>query len=175
VPERMDGTAVRIEQWAETDLELLRRSNVPAMTEHLGGPETEEKILARHRKYVAIAGTGTGRMFRVVLLPEGRVAGSVGYWDSVWQGEGVYEAGWAVLPEFQGRGIAVAAVTKAVARARADGNHRHLHAFPSVGNPASNAVCRRAGFSLVAECDFEYPVGHAIRCNDWIRDLTSVM
>jgi hypothetical protein len=35
-------------------------------------------------------------------------------------------------------------------------------------------VCRKAGFELVGECDFEYPKGHPIRCNDWRYDLTAV-
>jgi hypothetical protein len=58
-----------------------------------------------------------------------------------------------------------------VARARAEKTHRYLHAFPSVGDPASNAVCRKAGFSLRGECDVEYPAGHPLRCNDWRLDL----
>jgi RimJ/RimL family protein N-acetyltransferase len=57
--------------------------------------------------------------------------------------------GWNVLPPFQGRGIASRAVTMAAAQAAADGKHRYLHAYPSVDNPASNAVCRKAGFELL--------------------------
>lgn len=30
------------------------------MTEHFGGPETPEKLRARHARYVAFAGTGKG-------------------------------------------------------------------------------------------------------------------
>ena len=48
---------------------------------------------------------------------------------------------------------------------------RFLHAFPSVANAASNAVCRKVGFVELGECDFEYPAGHPIRCNDWRLDL----
>jgi hypothetical protein len=36
-----------------------------------------------------------------------------------------------------------------------------------VHHDASNAVCRKAGFELVGECDFEYPPGNHIRSNDW--------
>jgi hypothetical protein len=32
-------------------------------------------------------------------------------------------------------------------------------------------VCRKAGFSLVGECDFEYPPGNLLRSNDWCLDL----
>lgn len=82
-----------------------------------------------------------------------------------------YETGWSVLPEFQGRGIANAATLEVVAKAQADGGRRHLHAFPSVDNAASNAVCRKAGFTLLGAFDFEYPPGNTMRCNDWFVDL----
>jgi hypothetical protein len=63
-------------------------------------------------------------------------------------------------------------VVAAVASARAERKHRFLHAFPSVDNAASNALCRKIGFLFVAECDFEYPPGSIMRCNDWRLDLT---
>lgn len=172
--ERRDAPRVRIEPWADTerDLDLLRRQNAPEMTEHLGGPETEEKILARHQRYVAIGGTGTGRMFRIVLLREGEAVGGIGYWERELPGETVYEIGWGVLPEFQGRGIAAAATAAALASARAEQKHRYVHAYPSVDNPASNAICRKLGFELLGAHDFEYPPGNPMRCNDWRFDLT---
>ncbi|MEU4835656.1 GNAT family N-acetyltransferase [Streptosporangium sp. NPDC023615] len=172
MPERTNMPEVRLEPWSETDLDLLRRINAPEMTEHLGGPETEERLLERHRRYVDGSGRGTGRMFGIVLLPELRKVGSIGYWERDWREEVVYETGWGVLPEFQGRGIAVAAALAVAGEAGAEHRHRYLHAFPRVGNLPSNAVCRRAGFVLVAECDFEYPPGNLVRCNDWRRDLT---
>ena len=55
--------------------------------------------------------------------------------------------------------------------ARADGRHRYLHAYPKVAHAASNAICRKAGFTLLGEVDFEYPKGVPIRCNDWRYDL----
>ncbi|MFD7988284.1 GNAT family N-acetyltransferase [Kitasatospora indigofera] len=166
---------VTLEPWAEGDLGLLRLINSPEMTEHLGGPETEEQLLARHRRYVDLPGTGRGRMFTVRpgTGPDGPAAGSIGYWETVWRGEKVYETGWSVLPAFQGRGIAVAAARAVTGAVRAERRHRELHAFPSVGNPASNAICRRAGFTLLDECGFEYPKGTFMRCNDWFLDLTA--
>ena len=39
--------------WLEGDLPLLERlMGDPAMTEHLGGPETPEKIRERHERYL---------------------------------------------------------------------------------------------------------------------------
>ena len=56
--------------------------------------------------------------------------------------------------------------------ARAAGEHRYLHAFPSVDHTASNSVCRRAGFTLLGQAEFEYPKGHWLTSNDWRFDLT---
>lgn len=162
---------IRIEPWSADDLWLLRRINAPEMTEHLGGPENEEQLLARHRRYQDIEQAG-GRMYRVVLVPDGEVAGSIGFWEQTWQGGKVYETGWGILPEFQGRGLAAAAARAVIERARAAGAHHHLHAFPKVDHHASNAVCRKAGFTFVGEADFEYPKGNPIKCHDWVIDLT---
>lgn len=79
--------------------------------------------------------------------------------------------GWSVLPAFQGRGIAAAGTAQAIAGARSERTRRFLHAFPSVDNAPSNAICRKVGFTLVEPCDFEYPPGHIMRCNDWRLDL----
>jgi RimJ/RimL family protein N-acetyltransferase len=83
----------------------------------------------------------------------------------------IYEMGWSVLPAFQGRGIATAGTAQAVAVVRTERTRRFLHAFPSAANAASNAICRKVGFTLVEACDFEYPPGHVLKCNDWRLDL----
>jgi RimJ/RimL family protein N-acetyltransferase len=156
---------VRLEAWPDDGLELLRRQNTPQMTAHLGGPETEEALLKRHKRY--LNGDGTGQMFVVVAMPGGEAAGSSGYWERTWQGETTYETGYGILAEFWGRGLAVAALLEVVKVAAAKRNHPYLHAFPAVDHAASNAVCRKAGFELAAECEFEYPKGHFARSNDW--------
>ncbi|MBT2441682.1 GNAT family N-acetyltransferase [Streptomyces sp. ISL-36] len=164
---------VRLEPWSEGDFDLLRAMNAPALMVHLGGPESDEALAKRHRRYVDLsaARTGAGRMFRIVSLPEEIPAGSVGFWRQTWDGEPVYETGWTVLPGFQGRGLATAA-TRAVAElARAEHMYRFLHAFPSADNGPSNAVCRKAGFELLGERVVDYPPGHPLRCNDWRLDL----
>ena len=43
---------MRLREWVESDLDVLRAINVPEMKEHLGGPESEERLLRRHRRYV---------------------------------------------------------------------------------------------------------------------------
>jgi hypothetical protein len=117
----MNAPQVRIEPWGDGDLTLLRLLNAPEMTEHLGGPETEEQILARHKRYLEIE--GTGRMYRIVLLPDLETVVSVGYWDRNWQEKTVYEIGWGVLPKFQGRGIATEAVAEAIVLASNEQKH----------------------------------------------------
>jgi RimJ/RimL family protein N-acetyltransferase len=163
-----DDGGVRIEPWQAGDLPLLERLlGDPAMTEHIGGPESPAQIAVRHGRYL---GHGPG-IFRVVEETTGLAIGWVGYWEREWRGEAVFETGWSVLREYQGRGVAQAATTQALARARAEGRLRFVHAFPSVGNPPSNAICRRLGFTWLGECDVEYPKGAFMRCHDWRYDL----
>jgi RimJ/RimL family protein N-acetyltransferase len=163
---------VRIEPWGPDDLWLEKKlMSDPAMTVYLGGPESDEKMEARHAKFLELPVSGEGRMFKIVNAETGEALGSVGYWERVWRGEQVYETGWSVLPEFQGQGVASAATALAIAQARADGKHQYFHAFPKIENLPSNAVCRKLGFTRIEECDFEYPPGHPIRCNDWRLDL----
>jgi RimJ/RimL family protein N-acetyltransferase len=95
-------------------------------------------------------------MFKIVLSPATDAIGSIGYWDKTWREELVYETGWMMLVE----------------RLRRDHMRRFLHAFPSVTNGPSNALCRKAGFINLGESDFEYPAGHPLRCNDWRLDLS---
>jgi RimJ/RimL family protein N-acetyltransferase len=163
---------VRLEPWGEGDLPLLEQLlGDPEMMEHLGGPESPEKLAERQGRFERLADSGAGRMFKIVDAPTGAPLGSVGYWDKTWRGEEVYEIGWFVLPAFQGRGIAGRGTGLAIDMARADGKHRFLHAFPSVRNAPSNAICRKLGFTLLGEMEFEYPPGSFMQCNDWRLDL----
>ncbi|MFI5690721.1 GNAT family N-acetyltransferase [Kribbella sp. NPDC051586] len=159
---------VTLDPWSEQDFSLLERCNTSEMTAYLGGPETPDKLRDRHRKYVE--NDFAGQMF-VIVTADGERAGSVGYWEHSESTETVWETGWAILPEFQGRGLATVAVNEIAKVAAAAGTHRTLHAYPGVANGASNALCRKAGFTLLGERDFEYPKGHWMRCNDWRLDL----
>lgn len=170
---KFEQCAIHLEPWDEGDLPLLKKTlGDPVMTKHLGGPESDEQLLKRQARYERLAESGLGRMLKMVLDATGETVGKVGYWDSTHDGEGLYEIGWQVLPAFQGRGIASAAVAQAIAMARSDGKYQFLHAFPSVDNLPSNAVCRKSGFTLIEECDFEYPKGRFMRSNNWRLDLS---
>jgi RimJ/RimL family protein N-acetyltransferase len=171
-PSSKYAAAVHLEPWGPDDLPLLERLlGDPVMMEHLGGPESPEKIAERHQRFQRLGDGGAGRMFKIVDDATAGGIGSVGYWPRRWHDQDVYEMGWSVLPAFQGRGIAAAGTAQAIAAARSERTRRFLHAFPSVGNAPSNAICRKVGLELVGACDFEYPPGHVMRCNDWRLDL----
>jgi RimJ/RimL family protein N-acetyltransferase len=164
------SATVTLEPWGDGDLPLLERlMGDPRMTEHLGGPESPEKLRERQGRYER-AEKGD-RMFKIVDLESCAGVGSVGFWTKEWRDAEVYEVGWMVVPEFQGRGIAVAATEQVVELTRHDGAHRFVHAFPHVDNGPSNAICRKLGFELLEACEFEFPKGHFMICNDWRLDL----
>lgn len=159
---------VTLRSWSEDDFWLLERSlGDPEMTQHLGGPETPEQLRKRHRRYCTIA--EPDKMF--VIVSEGEAVGSVGYWEREWRGVSVLETGWNILPEYQKRGLASKGVAVAVEYALAERKYRFMHAFPATENTPSNALCRKAGFTLLGEVEFEYPPGNLMRCNDWRLEL----
>jgi RimJ/RimL family protein N-acetyltransferase len=162
VQERVE--VVTFESWSEADLGLMRRLNTVEMTAYVGGPPSDDDVLSRHRDYIKYG-------YPVIVLPTGERVGEIGYWDKEWQGRTVWEIGWKVVPEFQRRGIAAAAVKHIFPRVVAEQKHTELHAFPPVANAASNAVCRTTGLQLIGPCDFEFPRGNWLRCNDWQINL----
>jgi RimJ/RimL family protein N-acetyltransferase len=166
------SATVTLEPWGSDDLPLLERlMGDPRMTEHLGGPESPDKLRHRQRRYEQLA--GGDRMFKIVDVASGAGVGSVGFWTKQWRDEAVYEVGWMVVPEFHGRGIAAAAAAQAIDFARRARRHPFMHAFPSVDNAPSNAICRKLGFELLEGCEFEFPQGHFMTCNDWRLDLSA--
>jgi RimJ/RimL family protein N-acetyltransferase len=161
---------VLLQAWSEGDLPLLEKLMGDSdMMAHLGGPETPEQIRKRHQRYLQLP--ETDHMFVILWGPKSEVVGSIGYWEKNWRDQLVYEMGWFVLPEYQGQGIATKAGEAVIEHARQDHRHQFMHAFPSVSNSASNAICRKLGFTLIEECQFEYPPGNFMQCNDWRLDL----
>jgi RimJ/RimL family protein N-acetyltransferase len=170
-----EPVAIRLRPHGPDDLWLQRRLlGDPAMTEHLGGPESDEQIVRRHERFLAVTDPAVEAMFVAELGPDWRPVGSVGYWEhALDDGTIAWETGWFVLPEFQGRGIATAATRLAIDAAwRAV--PRPMHAYPSVDNAASNAVARKLGMRLLGSSEFEYPKGHWMTCNDWVIDPPGV-
>ena len=162
---------VILRRWADDDLLVLQRSNTPEMTAYLGGPESSEKLERRQANFMRLWEAGEARMFTVNTSWSTVAVGSVGYWHATHQGHEIYEAGWSIASQFQGRGLASAALRACIADAAAQNDRRTLFAFPRVDNDASNALCRRVGFIWQAEEDFEYPAGVPIRVNAWSVEL----
>ena len=74
---------VLIEPWGPGDLPLLQKClGDQAMMEHLGGPESPEKIADRQRRYERLG----SRQFKIVDGATGAGVGWVGYWGRAWRG-----------------------------------------------------------------------------------------
>jgi len=163
---------VVLQPWSTDDLPLLEKLlGDPEMMTHLGGPESPEQILPHHQRYLHLPEDGTDHKFKIVWGPTGEGVGNVGFWKKTWRDQAVYEIGWLVLPSYQGHGIATKAAAAVIEHARREPKYQFMHAFTSVENPASNAICRKLGFTLVEECQVEYPPGRWMAVNDWSLDL----
>jgi RimJ/RimL family protein N-acetyltransferase len=157
--------SIHLEPWGPDDLPLLEQTVGDAeMMRYLGGPESPEKMAERQERF---AHREPG-MHKIVDDESGRAIGSVGFWEKEWNGEAVHEVGWFVIPEFQGRGIAVEAMKLLIPLT----GSRPIHAFPNVENAPSNAICRKLGFRRLGEMEFEYPPGHWMTCADWRLEPT---
>lgn len=165
----MDEVSLR--PWSADDLDLLRRANAPELMGHLGGPETDEQVIARHERYARGRREGSSWMSAIVTPDHPEGVGTIGFWPCDHHGRAAFEAGWAVLPEHQGHGIAGAALRLLIEEARAVDPARELLAFPRVDNAPSNAICRRAGFRLDGVEEFEYPKGTWLPSNVWVLPL----
>lgn len=164
--------SISLRPYGEDDFAVLQSTmGDPAMTTFLGGPESAEKLQARHARYVALQETDHDAMFVILAGPQQTPAGMVGYWEREHNGEQAWETGWSVLPAYQGQGIATQANFAIIDQLRVDGRRRSLYAYPRIDHAASNAVCRKAGFVLDGVEEYEWPKGNPIQCNIWRYDL----
>ncbi len=172
-----EEAGISIRPYANGDMWLLERTlGEPSQMVHLNGPETNERIQRRHKLFVSMsADPHEGCQFTVLVGPTDAPAGNVGYWESEWKGQKAWELGWFVLPEFQGRGVATAAVRLVIDRISKLQSPKAAVAFPSVNNHASNAICRSLGFTLKEEVGSEYPPGsgRSLQVNVWWLSLPS--
>ena len=67
-----DRPVARIEPWGTEDLPLLMKLNDPQMTEHVGGPETPEKVVERQSGYESFQGRGIAGFATAQLLDKAR-------------------------------------------------------------------------------------------------------
>ncbi len=157
----------RIRRWTDADYPLLVAANAPEMTRYLAGPETVPQLRRRHERYIRGWDEGMPRMFAIVD-EAGVGVGGIGWWESDWNGRGVYETGWNVLPAYQRHGAASAALRLVIGDARTHGDRDLLMACPAVDNEASNAVCRSAGLVRRGPKTDELR-GQELELNGWIQ------
>ncbi|WP_395244874.1 GNAT family N-acetyltransferase [Agromyces sp. MMS24-K17] len=160
---------VTLRRWGADDLPVLQRANTPEQTRFLGGPETEDQLVDRQARYLRGWESGTSRMF--VIEVDGEPAGSIGWWPIEHDGAPAYETGWGVDPAWQGRGVAREALHQVVRKVADLGDRHLLVAYPGVENPASNALCRKAGFEHRGSDSMPWR-GTVLEFNTWVLDLS---
>jgi RimJ/RimL family protein N-acetyltransferase len=164
---------VRLVDYTEADLELsIALESDPEVMTELGGPRPIEAIEKAHGGRVGPLADG-GIWVKIVPGDDDVAAGTIGVWRSSWEGNQIWEAGWMLLPSFQGRGLASRALAMLLARVCEDPAFDLVHAFPGVTNGASNGLCRKAGFELLGESEVEFS-GRPLRVNHWVLNLAAV-
>jgi RimJ/RimL family protein N-acetyltransferase len=136
----------------------------------LGGPTPTEKIPQIHARRLKSVIAKTVWYLTIVPDLDGGPAGTIGIWETDWEGSKINEMGWMILPAFQGRGLATLAGRMILDRARAEQHCREINAFPSIHNGASNTICRKLGFSLLREVAVAYN-GPPQPSNHWKIEL----
>jgi len=132
----------------------------------LGGPLPHEGLEEKLRGIVDEVERGEVWFFTIVPDGVDEAVGTVCVWEHAPNGETITEIGWMVRPEFQGRGLASAAVAEILRRARAERRWQAIHAFPGEANGPSNAICRKNGFERLELLEYEY-VGRPMRGYHW--------
>lgn len=161
---------IQLRRWSENDAGILNRGNTPEMTRHLGGPETDEQLAARHERYLRLWRTSEARSF--VIVDGNDPLGAICSWKTTWRDQDVLEAGWFIVPEAQRRGAGSAALALLITDARVHGEGRSLlTAFPDENNAPSNALCRSSGFTLAGQ-RAEVFRGAELAMNEWVFDLS---
>lgn len=138
----------------------------------LGGPISRERIEEIHKR--RLRGVISKAYWYFTIHPDDTsgAVGTIGIWESEWEGARINEMGWMILPAFQGRGIASQAGRIILDRALNERKYREVVAFPSVQNAASNAICRKLGFELLKEVEAAYN-GPPQASNLWKVELWS--
>lgn len=137
----------------------------PEVMSELGGPNSPESMREAHAKRLASA-LKVGWWLVIVPEPGSPGVGTIGIWESEWQGEKVHEAGWMVLPAHQGKGNAGAALEILLGMARDDPSFTLVHAFPGASNEPSNGLCKKLGFEFIEAAEITYRE-RSLSCNHW--------
>ncbi len=165
------NSALSLREYCSDDMWLTEAlEGDPDVMRDLGGPTAHDRIEQIHRRRLASVMEKTVWYFTICPAPDGKPAGTIGIWESEWQGLPINEMGWMLLPAFQGRGLVTAAGRLILSRAKAEEKWMEIHAFPSVNNAASNAICKKLGFSLLEEVRVAYN-GPPQPSNHWKIEL----
>ena len=140
----------------------------PLMMSELGGPLPRDGL--KEKLQGIVDDVTVGNVWFDVIVVDDEAAGWVCLWSHSQEGELINEIGWMVLSRFQGRGLASQAVRNYLERDRREGRWGQIRAYPGVTNGPSNAICRKAGFTLVGQRDIEY-MGRIGRSNGWRIDV----
>ncbi|MFE3878709.1 GNAT family N-acetyltransferase [Kitasatospora sp. NPDC059146] len=161
---------MRLRNVAAGDVEAYVRMRCDeAMMAELGGPLPREQVEERLRKDLRLVAED-GAWIKAIVpdgAGDGAAAGVVTLWQDEEDGATVSEIGWMVLPAFQGRGLAKAAVRRVLDAAAADGRWGEVHASPGTTNGPSNGICRALGFRLLGERDVDFG-DRVLRTNHWV-------
>ncbi len=160
---------ITLRRWSDEDFPLLERGNTSEMTANLGGPETPEQLHERHERYLRLGSEGRARMWRIEV--DDVPAGGIGWWHVDHDGAPAYETGWNVFPEWQGKGVAGAALRELIRRLAVERDRDLLVAHPGVHNAPSNALCRRAGFEHIGSGTEPWRGGQ-LTFNTWVLDMS---
>ncbi|GGS06832.1 MULTISPECIES: GNAT family N-acetyltransferase [Streptomyces] len=147
----------------------------PVMMTDLGGPLPRAGVADKVARDVRQAAADAAWIKMIVPDPDRPrvVAGTVTIWSHDTGDGPLSEIGWMVLPEFQGRGLGKRAVRALLEQARDQDRWGVVHAFPAIGNAASNGICRSVGFRLRGETEVDF-AGRVIRANHWAIDPRTI-
>ena len=141
----------------------------PEVMAELGGPIEREQLPSIHVRRLR-----QPWWFKIVPAPPGQPAGTIGIWERELDGNPIHETGWMVLPAFEGRGIATAALELLIARAHDEPKIDAIHAFPPVTNAPSNACARSSSSPSSGSAISSTPGGRcAATTGHWRRDGAS--
>ncbi|WP_440555319.1 GNAT family N-acetyltransferase [Streptomyces sp. SCPE 10] len=143
----------------------------PVMMADLGGPLPRAGMADKVRRDAEEAAADRAWLKMIVPDPDRPdvVAGTVTLWAHDGGDEPMSEIGWMVLPEFQGRGLGKRAVRALLEQARDQDRWGLVHAFPAIGNAASNGICRSAGFRLLGRTRTAF-ADRVLATNHWVVD-----
>jgi RimJ/RimL family protein N-acetyltransferase len=160
---------VELEPMTEADEWLtVAMETDPRVMAQLGGPWSEEASRAAHARRLRSVRDHGSWCLKILHGGDRTPVGSIMLWASEWAGTKLSEAGWMLLPEHHGKGLASAALHQLLDRARQDGSWGNIHAFPGATNEPSNALCRRLGFERLEEGEVDYG-GRRFRVAHWVH------